>query len=526
MRESAAELTPAQFREAGHRLVDQIAEFLATIAEKPVAPSTSPHELRALIGGGGVPEQGASPREILDHAASLMFANSTFNGHPRFFGYITSSAAPIGALADLLAAAVNSNCGAWGLSPMATEIERQAIRWDRRVDRLLAGSRWHPGQRWQRREHGVSHHRHSRASGVECSGSWRRRSQAYESLCIVGGPHLATERGRHLRPRARTPFAPIAVDANEAMSIQALRRAIADDRANGLHPAIVVGTAGSVSTGAIDPLSEIAALCRAESLWFHVDGAYGAPAAMLKDAPAELRAIALADSVAVDPHKWLYSPLEAGCALVRDCKQMHDAFVFHPPYYAFDGAAEDPPTNFYEWGPQNSRGFRALKVWTTIRQVGRQGYVKMIGDDIELAREMHRLASASEELEAFTQSLSITTFRYVPRDLRADPTAADYLNSLNKALLARLQEEGIVYVSNAVIGDVLRAACLHRELPHQHVRHSGRHRCGDRRWTRPRPRDARAGYGSAGCGGAERRSTVTSAGRNTLNNTYGAALRT
>ena len=112
MRESAAELTPAQFREAGHRLVDQIAEFLATIAEKPVAPSTSPHELRALIGGGGVPEQGTSPREILDHAAALMCGNSTFNGHPRFFGYITSSAAPIGALADLLAAAVNSNYGA------------------------------------------------------------------------------------------------------------------------------------------------------------------------------------------------------------------------------------------------------------------------------------------------------------------------------------------------------------------------------------------------------------------------------
>ena len=147
--------------------------------------------------------------------------------------------------------------------------------------------------------------------------------------------------------------------------------------------------------------------------------------------------------------------------LVRDRKQLHDAFVFHPPYYRFDGDAEDPPTNFHEWGPQNSRGFRALKVWSTIRQVGRQGYVKMIGDDIELAREMHRLASASDELEALTQSLSITTFRYVPRDLRDDATAADYLNTLNKALLARLQEEGIVYVSNAVIGDVFALrACI------------------------------------------------------------------
>jgi len=182
---------------------------------------------------------------------------------------------------------------------------------------------------------------------------------------------------------------------------------------------------------------------------------------MLRDAPAELRAIGLADSVAVDPHKWLYAPLEAGCALVRKREQLHDAFVFHPPYYRFDGDAEDPPTNFHEWGPQNSRGFRALKVWATIRQVGREGYVKMIGDDIELAREMHRLASESQELEALTQSLSITTFRYAPRDVRADPASADYLNTLNKALLARLQAEGKVYVSNAVIGDVFALrACI------------------------------------------------------------------
>jgi glutamate/tyrosine decarboxylase-like PLP-dependent enzyme len=228
-----------------------------------------------------------------------------------------------------------------------------------------------------------------------------------------------------------------------------------------LRPAVVVGTAGSVGTGAIDALGELAALCADESLWFHIDGAYGAPAAMLSDAPADLRMIGLGDSVAVDPHKWLYAPLEAGCALVRNRELLHDAFVFHPPYYQFDGSAEDPPTNYHEWGPQNSRGFRALKVWATIRQVGREGYVRMIGDDIELARELHRLASRSEELEALTQSLSITTFRYVPRDLRNDAGAADYLNTLNKALLVRLQDEGRVYVSNAVLGDVYALrACI------------------------------------------------------------------
>src|SRR5204863_1188517 len=126
--------------------------------------------------------------------------------------------------------------------------------------------------------------------------------------------------------------------------------------------AFVVGTAGSVSTGAIDPLPEIAELCRAHGIWFHADGAYGAPAAVLDDAPPALRAMAFADSVAVDPHKWLYAPLEAGCAIVRDPEKLRSAFSFHPVYYHFAGEAADPPTNFYEWGPQNSRGGRAIKV--------------------------------------------------------------------------------------------------------------------------------------------------------------------
>jgi len=460
MRESVAELTPAQFREAGHRLVDQIAEFLSGIAEKPVAPSTTPQELRELIGGNGVPEHGMEPRAILDHAAELMFANSTLNGHPRFFGYITSSAAPIGALADMLAAAVNSNCGAWGLSPMATEIERQSVRW---IAELIgyspqAGGLLVSGGNVANMVCLIAAIRAQAGWNVRCQGvSDSRRLRVYASSEV----HTWLQKGADISGIGTDSFCPIKVDHSGAMRLDALAHAIADDRAKGLHPAVVVGTAGSVSTGAIDPLAEIAALCRVESLWFHIDGAYGAPAAMLRDAPAELRAIGLADSVAVDPHKWLYAPLEAGCALVRKREQLHDAFVFHPPYYRFDGDAEDPPTNFHEWGPQNSRGFRALKVWATIRQVGREGYVKMIGDDIELAREMHRLASESQELQALTQSLSITTFRYAPRDMRADPASADYLNTLNKALLARLQAEGKVYVSNAVIGDVFALrACI------------------------------------------------------------------
>ena len=134
-----------------------------------------------------------------------------------------------------------------------------------------------------------------------------------------------------------------------------------------------------MATGAVDPLSEIAALCRDEHVWFHVDGAYGAPAARIPGVPADLAALGEADSVAVDPHKWLYAPLEAGCALVRDPNALRAAFSHHPSYYHFPDADQDPMVNFYELGPQNSRGFRALKVWLAFRQIGREGYTKLIG---------------------------------------------------------------------------------------------------------------------------------------------------
>jgi glutamate/tyrosine decarboxylase-like PLP-dependent enzyme len=225
-------------------------------------------------------------------------------------------------------------------------------------------------------------------------------------------------------------------------------------------PFIAVGTAGSVSTGVVDPLHEIAAVCRARHVWFHVDGAYGGFAAAVPDASPALRALAEADSVAIDPHKWLYAPLEAGCALVRDPEALRAAFAYHPVYYHFDEQA----LNYVDYGPQNSRGFRALKVWLALRQVGAAGYRQMIADDIALSREMASAVVAHPDLELVTQDLSITTFRYVPPDLRARVGEDDTeraLDELNRALLDRLQKCGEVFVSNAVVrGRYVLRACI------------------------------------------------------------------
>ena len=461
-RQAPIELDAEEFRRLGHDVVDGIADFLTALPERRVAPGESADDVREALGREGLPEHGTPADELLAEAARLLFEHSTFNGHPRFFAYITSSAAPIGALGDLLAAAVNPNVGGWALSPLATEVEAQTIRW---IAELLG----YPAD----------------CGGLLVSGGnmanfvgflAARRARAPFNVRTEGmaacdeGPlrvygsaetHTWIHKAADLFGLGTDAIRWIETDADQRMLVPALREAIAADRAAGATPLLVVGTAGSVSTGAIDPLGEIAALCRDEEIWFHVDGAYGAPAAVLPDAPPELKALAQADSVAIDPHKWLYAPLEAGCVLVRDPQALLDAFTYRPPYYAFK-EGPDAPISYVDYGPQNSRGFRALKVWLGLRQVGRDGYVRMISDDIALAKQLHHLASEDPELEAWTTSLSITTFRYVPADV--EPGAPDteaYLNQLNREIRDRLEDGGETYVSNAVIGDTyLLRACV------------------------------------------------------------------
>ena len=462
-RRAPIDIDAAEFRRLGHDLVDRIADLLSTLPERRVTAGLSPQDVREVIGEGPLPQQGESADAILDHATRVLAHNSLFNGHPRFWGFITSSPAPIGMLGDLLAAAINPNGGAFVLSPVATEIERQTIRWIAELlgypttcggimvsggnmanmVALLAARRARAG--WDVRQEGL--------------GGAARPLVMYAS----GETHTWLQKAADLFGFGLAAIRWIDTDAEQRMRVPALEQAIQEDRTAGRAPFLVVGTAGTVSTGAVDPLVDVAAICRKHDLWFHVDGAYGAPAALLAEASADLKAISLADSIAVDPHKWLYAPLEAGCTLVRDPQHLHDAFAFHPRYYAFaDGGSIEPPTNFHEYGPQNSRGFRALKVWLALRQVGRSGYERMIRDDIDLARAMYDAVARHPDLQPFTCQLSIVTFRYVPPGVdRRDPGVQEHLDDINKRIVERLQLGGELFVSNAVIGGrYLLRACI------------------------------------------------------------------
>ena len=460
-RRAPLEMRPEEFRSLGHALVDRIAEFLESLRELPVASGQDSSAVRARLGGGRLPERGASPGALLDEAARLVFENSVLPGHPRFLGYVVGTGAPIGALADLLAGAVNQNVGAWHLAPMATEIEAQTVRW---IAELLGfpdggGGILTSGGNMANFVGFLAARRaklpwDSRTAGVTPAGSPPLR------LYTTGETHTWIHKAADLFGLGTDALRRVATDAELRMDTADLERLVREDRAAGRLPFLVVASAGTVSTGAVDPLPRIAEVARREDLWFHVDGAYGGFAAGVPGAPEDLRGVALADSIAIDPHKWLYAPLEAGCVLVRDRKILPSTFEYRPPYYPPE--KDDDLIDYHSRGPQNSRGFRALKVWLGLRLAGREGYRAMIADDIALARRLFEAAGRDPELEAVTLGLSIATFRYVPRDVTAaDGRDEAYLDRLNAAVLERLQGGGEVFLSNAVVRDrFLLRSCI------------------------------------------------------------------
>ena len=459
-RESPVEITKDEFKKIGYQLIDTISHFIHTINEKPVTTGETPKQIQTVLGNASLPEQGTSVLELVSKTSDLLLNHSLLNGHPKFFGYITSSPTPIGALADMLAATVNPNVGAHILSPMATAIEKQTVKW---LAEFI----------------GVS----PSYGGILVSGGNMANFTAFLAARTAKAPknmkedgllnmhselvfycskatHTWIEKAAVLFGHGTKAIRWISTDADNKMNIDILSQTINDDLKIGKKPFLVVGNAGDVSTGVIDNLSAIAAVCREQDLWFHIDGAYGIPAAVIPQYKNLFDGIKEADSIALDPHKWLYAPLEAGCTLVKNPQHLIDTYSSHPVYYNFNNQDDEPTLNYYEYGFQNSRGFRALKVWMALQHAGKNGYIKMIGEDIALSQMLFNEAKKHLELEAVTQNLSITTLRYVPIGLTQDEEKKEtYLNTLNEKLLNELQQGGEVFLSNAVVADKYCLRC-------------------------------------------------------------------
>lgn len=455
-RETPITISKEEFKKIGYQLIETLSDFIDTIDEKPVTTGETPKQIQTVLGNASLPEHGTSVSELFSKTSDLLLNHSLLNGHPKFFGYITSSPAPIGALADLLAAVVNPNVGANILSPMATAIEKQTVKW---LAEFI----------------GIS----SNCGGILVSGGNMANFTAFLAARTAKAPknlkedglantqaemvlycskatHTWVEKAAVLFGHGSKAIRWIPTDAENKMNTEILAQTINDDLLQEKKPFLVIGNAGDVSTGVVDNLSAIAAICRAHDLWFHIDGAYGIPAAVIPKYKNLFDGIQEADSIALDPHKWLYAPLEAGCTLIKNPQHLIDTYSSHPVYYNFSNQDDEPTTNYYEYGFQNSRGFRALKVWMALQQVGKNGYIEMIAEDIALSELLFEEAKKHPELEAVTQNLSIATLRYIPTGFTQDET---YLNTLNEKLLNELQQGGEVFLSNAVVADKYCLRC-------------------------------------------------------------------
>jgi len=414
---------------------------------------TSLEEASAAV-GGPLPYQPQDPQIVLDDVASLIAPFDAANTHPRFFGYVGSSAAPIAVLTEAVAAALNRNVVTSRSRPRAVAVELTVIRW---LSEMLRLPQTGAGL--------------LTASGTEanlvCLAAARaahfpqvrqRGTSVLSASPVIYGSrelHLCHRKIVELLGFGSDSLRLVAIDAQRRLDLAALRSAIEDDRAAGRPPFAGIATAGTALTGAVDPVDDLARLCASERLWLHVDAAYGGFAILAESdlsasAARHLAALGRADSVAADPHKFLYMPLEAGAAFVRDRTHLRGAFSAHADYLA--GGEHD----FFEQGLATSRAFRALKIWVTLRSAGVRAFSAAIGRNLRQARRLYAIAASATDLEtaAPAPELSVACLRYAPN-------AATNVDALNRALVRDLQRGGDAFVSDATVdGRPVIRACI------------------------------------------------------------------
>jgi len=429
-------VSPQEFRRLASQAVDVATRYLERLRELPSFPPTTNEAVRAAF-DRPLPEQGLGAAALDDIESVLTHSRPC---GPAFFGYVLGSGEPVAAVADLVASVLNQNVTAWRSGPAAVTIERTVVRWlaEALGCKGFAGSFTGGGSMANLMALAM-------ARGPHTAGTLYASAEAHMSIpkaaALLGLGHDAV----------RT----VAVDASFRMVPEALDRAIRDDLAAGKRPIAVIATAGTVSTGSIDPLDALADVARTHGLWFHVDGAYGALAALA--VPESFRGLDRADSISIDPHKWLYQPLDCGCLLYRDPERARAAFS-HTGDYA-KSLESDPGESFafFEESLELSRRFRALKVWLSLRYHGMEAFREAIRGDLALAQRLASGIDAEPALERLAPvALSAVCFRYKGSD------------DLNRRILQRVIRRGRVYISNATIGGrfALRACIVnHRSAP-------------------------------------------------------------
>ncbi|WNG14105.1 pyridoxal phosphate-dependent decarboxylase family protein [Cystobacter fuscus] len=435
---------------------EQVLSLYGSLGERKVTHASSP-QLIADRFSGPLPAEGREPEELLARDIPFIIGHSTLNISPRFFAYVMSGGSQVGILAELLGAALNVNHAKWHLASAAAEIERAVIRWLSEFIgyRADAGGALVSGGS-EANLYCLRVARDEKAPGVREDGCRSARPLTlYASTethsCITKSVEMLGIGSRHLRK--------IPVDSRFRVDVRKLEEHITQDLKAGLQPFCIIGNAGTVNSGAVDDLDTLADVASRCGLWFHVDGAYGAAAAAVDPTSEMFRGLERADSVALDPHKWLQVPFEAGCALVRDWASIRRSFSYAAPYLR----AKSDSAEKWDWMGhtfQLSRGFRALKVWMQFQVYGSRKLKAVIEENVLLMRRLGAEIDRAHDFERMAPvPLSIVCFRYVPA--HGPSLTDDELDRLNDRLLEECERRGEFFLTGTKLnGRTALRACL------------------------------------------------------------------
>lgn len=459
--EPKLQLSPDAMRAFGHRVVDIIVDHLETLRDRAVSIQKPRAELEARI--GAFSDSPASPQDVLALVERDVMGAVTAVDHPRFYAFVPGPGSFVGAMADALASGFNVFAGHWLAASGPGAVELQTVDLLRQACGFPDGA----GGLF------VSGGSMANLSGLAAARAVKLGAPDPSAIVYLSDQaHSSVAKGLRVLGFDSAQVRSVSVDNALRMDTGALAQAIASDRREGRRPFCVVASAGTTNTGAVDPLEEIAALCRTNDMWLHVDGAYGAAAALTDRGRAALRGLHLADSIALDPHKWLFQPFEIGCVLVRDMRHLRLAFSVHPEdnasYLADVGRMAEREVVFYEHGVQLTRSFRALKLWMSLRVFGLAAFRDTIDRGIALAEEVEQMLRADARWDVVTPAqLAVVTF--APR--LAGISLPD-ANACVERAVERLTADGYAMVTSTQVRGrtVLRFCLIHPDARLDEVR--------------------------------------------------------
>jgi aromatic-L-amino-acid/L-tryptophan decarboxylase len=460
-------MDPEAFRAAGHKLIDWIAEYLADPGRYPVLARVSPGDIRGAL-PEAAPESGEPFEAMLADFEHILLPGITHWNHPGFFAYFAITGSAPGVLADLLSSALNVQAMLWRTSPAATELEEVTLGWLRR---LLGLPDAFEGVIYDTASistlHALAAAREAHVPGVRADGMAGRGLPRYRVYCSEQA-HSSVDKAVILLGLGHEALRKIPADADFSLRAEALARAIRDDRAAGCVPFAVVATVGTTSSTSVDPLPAIADICAHERLWLHVDAAYAGVAAMVPGYEWILRGADRADSLVVNPHKWLFTPFDLSAFYCRRMDVVRQAFALTPEYLKTVEAA--PVKNLMDTGVQLGRRFRALKLWMVLRHFGAEGLRARLAEHMRLARLFAEWVDASDDFERLAPvPFSVVCFRALPPSERSDEAA---IEALNARLLESVNAGGEIFISHTKLDGryALRLAVGNLHTTEAHVR--------------------------------------------------------